>query len=481
MKRFSDTLSVMMLSLLGFVLALAILVGAVQGESNFVAFICALPVIFIFFRFFHKKDLCTYWNKLGVIKISIILVVSCFLIHFLYICIFTLEPVNDYYRFWTTSISLAQQMPVDDPRYLAVFPHILGYSSFLSLFMRFGGTSPMLAAILNVFFTTFSGLIIYILAFRWFGLSAALFSFIIWILCPSKMMYNSMVLSDPYYTFFILVFILILDCLRCKIMNSHWSLIAFTAFLCGVCLVVVNAARPIAAIPIIAFLLWLFLLRETDLHNKVLWKKWLVFTVVLLLVYFEGGKLWNSYVTNIVGEDVSTIPSYNIAVGFNTDSGGSYSSDDMKLLHYYIDEVGLTAVQAQEKMMALAESRITSGRLSFLELLVKKLQTFLGSDGFAAWYTKDILSKPIYYITKIMSDVYYYFLAMLVLYAIACPLRKSPTNVCYIVPMYVLGLTLAQMLVEVAGRYHYSIIPMLILIAASNEERQLKCCAYDCD
>ena len=339
----------------------------------------------------------------------------------------------------------------------------------------------MLAAILNVFFTTFSGLIIYILAFRWFGLSAALFSFIIWILCPSKMMYNSMVLSDPYYTFFILVFILILDCLRCKIMNSHWSLIAFTAFLCGVCLVVVNAARPIAAIPIIAFLLWLFLLRETDLHNKVLWKKWLVFTVVLLLVYFEGGKLWNSYVTNIVGEDVSTIPSYNIAVGFNTDSGGSYSSDDMKLLHYYIDEVGLTAVQAQEKMMALAESRITSGRLSFLELLVKKLQTFLGSDGFAAWYTKDILSKPIYYITKIMSDVYYYFLAMLVLYAIACPLRKSPTNVCYIVPMYVLGLTLAQMLVEVAGRYHYSIIPMLILIAASNEERQLKCCAYDCD
>ena len=79
------------------------------------------------------------------------------------------------------------------------------------------------------------------------------------------------------------------------------------------------------------------------------------------------------------------------------------------------------------------------------------------------------------------GQAYYYFLAMLVLYAIACPLRKSPTNVCYIVPMYVLGLTLAQMLVEVAGRYHYSIIPMLILIAASNEERQLKCCAYDCD
>lgn len=123
-------------------------------------------------------------------------------------------------------------------------------------------------------------------------------------------------------------------------------------------------------------------------------------------------------------------------------------------------------------MMVLAKSRITSASSSSLELFVKKLQTFLGSDGFAAEYTKDILSKPIFYITKIMSNVYYYFLAMLVLYATTCLLRKSPTNVCYIVPMYVLGLTLAQMLVEVAGRYHYSIIPMLILIAASNEERQ---------
>lgn len=470
MKRFSYTLSAMMLSLFGLVFALAIIAGAVQWRSNFVAFICAFSIVYIFYRFFHKKDLCIYWNKQSVERNAIILAVSCFLIHFLYICIFRLEPVNDYYRFWSTSISLAQQRPVDDPRYLAAFPHILGYSSFLSLFMRFGGTSPMLAAILNVLFTTLSGLIIYILAFRWFGMRAAFFSFTIWILCPSKMMYNSMVLSDPYYTFFILVFILILDFLRCQIMTNHWSRTVITAFLCGICLVVVNSARPIAAIPIIAFLLWLFLLRGTDLKNKTLWRKWLVFTVVLVLAYSVGGKLWNSYAKSIVGEDLSTIPSYSIAVGLNADSGGSYSSDDMSLLRYYMDEVGLTAVQAQEKMMALAESRISSGDFSFIKLFIEKLQTFLGSDGAAAWYTKDILPNPIYYITKIASDTYYYFLAMLVIYATARLLRKPPTNVCCIIPMYVLGLTLAQMLVEVAGRYHYSIIPMLILIAASNEE-----------
>lgn len=35
---------------------------------------------------------------------------------------------------------------------------------------------------------------------------------------------------------------------------------------------------------------------------------------------------------------------------------------------------------------------------------------------------------------------------------------------CLLVPLYCEGLILAQMLVEVAGRYHYSLIPMLILL-----------------
>ena len=38
-------------------------------------------------------------------------------------------------------------------------------------------------------------------------------------------------------------------------------------------------------------------------------------------------------------------------------------------------------------------------------------------------------------------------------------------------PLYILGLTLAQMLVEVAGRYHYSMIPMLLLLGQGTWKR----------
>ena len=47
----------------------------------------------------------------------------------------------------------------------------------------------------------------------------------------------------------------------------------------------------------------------------------------------------------------------------------------------------------------------------------------------------------------------------------AVRLWRSKRKTTYIlVPLYITGLILAQMLVEVAGRYHYSIIPMLILL-----------------
>ena len=40
-----------------------------------------------------------------------------------------------------------------------------------------------------------------------------------------------------------------------------------------------------------------------------------------------------------------------------------------------------------------------------------------------------------------------------------------------LLPLYFLGLTLAHMLVEVSTRYHYSLIPILIIFAAAGLTR----------
>ena len=42
--------------------------------------------------------------------------------------------------------------------------------------------------------------------------------------------------------------------------------------------------------------------------------------------------------------------------------------------------------------------------------------------------------------------------------------RNRARSAVVLLPLYGLGLTCAQMLVEVAGRYHYSLIPVLLLL-----------------
>jgi len=47
----------------------------------------------------------------------------------------------------------------------------------------------MLAPILNVLLTTASGVIIYLLCLRWRGVRTAFLAMLLWMLCPSKLLY----------------------------------------------------------------------------------------------------------------------------------------------------------------------------------------------------------------------------------------------------------------------------------------------------
>ena len=64
-----------------------------------------------------------------------------------------------------------------------------------------------------------------------------------------------------------------------------------------------------------------------------------------------------------------------------------------------------------------------------------------------------------------MVYMFYYLLLLLALWGGVELWRRGERTPVLQAPLYVLGLTLAQMLVEVAGRYHYSLIPALILTA----------------
>ena len=76
-------------------------------------------------------------------------------------------PSGDYATFWGYAKALARQPVLEGGRYMALFPHIFGYSSFLSWFIRLLGPGALLAQGLNVLLTAASGSLLFLLGRRW--------------------------------------------------------------------------------------------------------------------------------------------------------------------------------------------------------------------------------------------------------------------------------------------------------------------------
>lgn len=403
----------------------------------------------------------------GVFLTGLLLVLFCFLLNLIWVLNFLIEPTVDFYTFHETACQLAAGEHINW-LYIGLFPHILGYSTFLSWFIKLFGPFPLVAPLVNVGLTTISGICIYFLCLRWAGYRAAVFGFFFWSICPSKLLYNSMVMSEPLYTCCILLCLMLLS-LACDdgLPFPGRCLLALPlGALCGALLLSVNVVRPVAMILFIAFFLWLFLLRGQALKDALHWGFLALFTLAMLFSFSKCSDQWRRWEYLHVYEPTSSLPAYNIYVGLNMDSLGSYSEEDMDLLwdYRYNPEKG-SAVYAQEQMLEEAKKRLTSGEINFPRLFAAKLAKLLGNDEGGAFYAQSELSAGQFRFWSLLSNVYYYLLVFLSLLGAGALFRHSPRSTVYMAPLYSIGLILAHLIIEVSGRYKYSLIPMLILIA----------------
>lgn len=403
----------------------------------------------------------------GAFLTGLLLTLFCFGLNLLWILRFQIEPTVDFLTFYETACQLAAGERIDW-LYIGLFPHILGYSTFLSWFIKLFGSSPLVAPLVNVGLTTVSGLCIYLICLRWAGYRAAAFGFLFWSVCPSKLLYNSMVMSEPLYTCCVLLFLLLLS-LACDdglSFRVRCLLALPLGALCGALLLSVNVVRPVAMILLIAFFLWLFLLRGRALKDVKYWGFLVLFTLAMLFSFSKCGEQWRRWEYLHVYESTSSIPAYNIYVGLNPDSMGSYSEEDMELLlNYRYDPEKGSAVYAQKQMLEEAKKRLTSGEIDFSRLFAVKLAKLMGNDEGGAFYAQAELSAGQFRFWSLASNVYYYLLVFLALIGAGSLFRRPPRSTVSMAPLYCIGLILAHLIIEVSGRYKYSLIPMLILIA----------------
>ena len=146
------------------------------------------------------------------------------------------------------------------------------------------------------------------------------------------------------------------------------------------------------------------------------------------------------------------------------ESLGRWNQGDSDLLYSYNDQQGLSADDVQKKMFEEATNRIQSGEVDFLKLFYNKFLIFLGDDSAAVGYASPVLDHTVRYI--IISNIFYYFLITASLVGTLVLMRNKDKSPVFIICLNFIGLTLAQMLVEVAGRYHYSATLSMIILAA---------------
>lgn len=396
--------------------------------------------------------------RLGTGKAVALLCGLCLAVKLAVVLSVRIAPAGDYATFWAAASAFAHAFSLGGDRYMALFPHIFGYSGFLSWFIRLFGPGELVAQAVNVGLSVFSGAMLFLLGRRLLSPEAGAAACLLWIFCPSQALYNCLVLSEPLYTAMLLAFLALIAELEARAETFRRPEIAgiLAGLAGGLLLRWCNGVRPIAVILVIAMFLWVFLLKPRGGRRL-----WLPLLLCLTAAYFLTGPLWNSWVDARIGEAAATVPGYNIAVGFNAESGGQWNQTDSDLLFSLSDRPGATAQWAQEQMLAVAKERIASGRIDFPALFLKKLRAFLGSDDSCVFYCSSVLRH-----TKglsLLCSGCWFMLAGAALWGGIKLFRRKDRSSALLLPLFVLGLTLAQMLVEVAGRYHYSILPMLML------------------
>ena len=386
----------------------------------------------------------------------------CFGLNLAWVLLVRIEPFSDYDTYWQTALALAAGAEIPNAWYIAMYPHILGTASFLGVFVRLFGPSVLAVTVVNVLLTTLSCLLVYGLGCRLADRGIALAAALLWALCPCKLMLNSLVFSEPLYTCLILLFLYLFVRLDERMAARPLGIAG--ALLCGgglgLLLAAINIVRPIAAILIIALVIWLLLLRGRGGQ----WLRWLLLLAALLLVYSLTGKLWDRHVEAVLGMAPAAVPIYNIYVGFNAATHGQYSAEDMDLLFSYLSQ-GMTTSEAQRAMLPHLQERLASG-LDYGQLLRWKLIAFLGSDELGGYTYRFTRPEGFYKPLMVLDNVFYYGMMFLAAAGLVRSFRAPTLNAGQLLPLFALGLTLAHMLVEVSTRYHYSLIPLFIIFAA---------------
>jgi hypothetical protein len=387
-----------------------------------------------------------------------VLLGACFCIKLIWVLRYKIMPEADYKTFFDTAALLSRNFVIHD-NYAALFPHIMGYSLFLSVFFKVLGAHYIIAPVLNVCLSALSMALIYYICAEVGGRGMAVTASLLWIISPSQTIYNMLTLSEPLYCTILLMCWAVILFIYKRFSEVNTKIIILASILLAFLFTIFNMTRPIAPVAMIAFTLWLIFVDKTKGAVK---KAVLILTVFVCYAGFSV--LGTQYINLRLGEQAAAVPGYSVYVGLNGASEGTWNAQDSALLDHYSALYGGSAVKAQRQMLSDAVTKIKNGTVDIPRLLYNKYLIFMGDDSAAAYYAR--ASLPHWDLLSTACNIFYFFLIAVSVIGVLRAIEHRNRTPLVMICLYAPGLILAQMLVEVAIRYHYSIIPPILILAS---------------
>lgn len=444
-------------------ICMTIMAFGIQDKTKYAAFGVGFAILLAGLTFLLPRNI----SKTKEIIVFLSLTGLCLLVKVMAANIFHPTPVADYKTFYETAVSLAENYHYTvNPLYIALFPHVFGYSEFLSLFFKLFGTTTTVAVVLNVGLSVLSMMCLYKIGKSLGGFSMAVVCSGLWIVFPSQSLWNSFILSEPLYTTELLVFWCLI--LKMEEVQEQKKKSILCAVIAGAVLVLFQMSRTVGVIVIVALFITVFMVRISEIN-----KKKALLLLLTVAVFGVGNQLATHHVESRIGTATGGFSWYHVCVGLEESTGGKWNEQDWNQVlgnvnRFQQEGYEKPALEAQKEEKRQAEQKLKN-LSNPIQLLKTKLKTLLGNDSSGIIihlkYSEVSLKGKTSEKIEFATNSFYYMLVTLSMLGAILFFKDPKGNIAFTL-LYIIGLTMGHMLIEVQERYHYSIITFFLITAS---------------
>lgn len=434
----------------------------------------------------HRKK--RLFNVLEAVVVTAVLCVA-FYMRWTYIQRMPMKPESDYKTYYEIADLLKRGMLVEAGEgycnYIAMFPHVFGYSYVLSGIFRLFGTSVFAAQGFNVFLAVGTVFLTYRTARLAGGVQAGLCALLLSAFWPSQILYMNMVASEYLFSFLMMlcVYLFIVSLKKCGADMKHPTLGVLLHVLLGILLALCASVRPMALIVLITIVLCIGFQRmhipprepiDQPISLVVLSKGWMR-CAIIIICYLCVSSLCSAGIEYTIERPLASGSSsfgYNLLVGLNVESEGGWNQEDADYLYAALDRTG-NATQAHLACRDLAIQRLKGDPRSILNLFLHKYEVLWGNDDFGSTWNILFMDQQ-GTLTKQRQDFLYssrdvgnlYYLIVMAFAGIGgLFLWKKGMDYEYPFTLIFLGTVAMHLLVENQNRYHYHALFMIAIMA----------------